>query len=138
MFLWFHNAQGELIDSPYGSNGGYTPKLEKSSVKFAEANKGIGEGNGIQSGTDELKLPDKCVDLTPFVRQVQLPQISPAGAERITTLFGETSAGSFSPYASDGSKDITLQVLDTEYCVLDAIFYPWMKDINSPWWYRGD
>jgi hypothetical protein len=29
-------------------------------------------------------------------------------------------------------------MLDTEYCILDAIFYPWMKDINSPWWYRPD
>ena len=27
-------------------------------------------------------------------------------------------------------------MLDTEYCILDAIFYPWMKDINSPWWYK--
>lgn len=29
-------------------------------------------------------------------------------------------------------------MLDTEYSILDAIFYPWMKDINSPWWYRPD
>ena len=27
-------------------------------------------------------------------------------------------------------------MLDTEYSILDAIFYPWMKDINSPWWYK--
>ena len=37
-----------------------------------------------------------------------MPEISPAGAEKIKTLFGETTAGSFSPYASDGSKQITL------------------------------
>ena len=49
-----------------------------------------------------------------------------------------TSGGNFSPYASDGKKPITLQLIDTEYCILDAIFYPWMKDINSPWWYRPD
>ena len=29
-------------------------------------------------------------------------------------------------------------MLDTEYSILDAIFYPWMKDINSPWWYKPD
>jgi hypothetical protein len=29
-------------------------------------------------------------------------------------------------------------MLDTEYSILDAIFYPWMKDINSPWWYRPE
>ena len=28
-------------------------------------------------------------------------------------------------------------MLDTEYSILDAIFYPWMKDINSPWWYKS-
>ena len=85
-----------------------------------------------------MTLPTKCIDLTPFVREASLPEIAPAGAEDIQTLFGNTSAGSFSPYASDGKKAITLQMLDTEYCILDAIFYPWMKDINSPWWYRPD
>ena len=49
-----------------------------------------------------------------------------------------TSGGAFSPYASDGKKIITLRVVDTEYSILDAIFYPWLKDINSPWWYRPD
>ena len=72
------------------------------------------------------------------MREATLPEIAPAGAEKITTLFGETTAGAFSPYASDGSKSITLNMLDTEYSILDAIFYPWMKDINSPWWYKPD
>lgn len=72
------------------------------------------------------------------MREATLPEIAPAGAEDIQTLFGNTTAGAFSPYASDGKKPITLQMLDTEYCILDAIFYPWMKDINSPWWYRPD
>ena len=31
-----------------------------------------------------------------------------------------------------------MDVIDTEYSILDAIFYPWMRDINSPWWYRED
>lgn len=85
-----------------------------------------------------MDLPDKCVDLTPFVREATLPEIAPANAEKIQTLFGETQAGAFSPYASDGSKNITLRMIDTEYCILDALFYPWMKDINSPWWYRPE
>lgn len=83
-------------------------------------------------------LNEKCIDLTPFVREASLPPIAPANGDKITTLFGDTTAGSFSPYASDGSKSITLQMLDTEFSILDAIFYPWMKDINSPWWYRED
>lgn len=116
----------------------YYPKLNESSPYFSLVNSGIGEETGIQSGTDNVNLPDKCFDLTPFVREAQLPDIAPANAEKIQTLFGETSAGAFSPYASDGSKSITLQVVDTEYSILDAIFYPWMKDINSPWWYRPD
>ena len=53
-------------------------------------------------------------------------------------MFGQTSGGAFSPYASDGKKPITLQVVDTEYSILDALFYPWIKDINSPWWYRPE
>ena len=92
----------------------------------------------IHGGVGSRDLDNRCVDLTPYVREASLPPISPAGAEKITTLFGETQAGAFSPYASDGSKSITLQMLDTEFSILDALFYPWMKDINSPWWYRPD
>ena len=72
------------------------------------------------------------------MRQAQLPEIKPANGEPIDTLFGKTSAGSFSPYASDGQQSITLQMVDTEFSILDSLFYPWMKDINSPWWYRPD
>jgi len=140
VFLWFHNAVGNLIECPYVSKE-YKPKLISTSVDFATANRPqFFRPVGIQSGlvNGEETLPEKCIDLTPFVREASLPPVSPAGAEKITTLFGETSAGSFSPYASDGAKSITLQMLDTEYSILDAIFYPWMKDINSPWWYRED
>ena len=125
-----------MIDCPY-ITGDYTTRLSETSVQFDTANSPFGSRGGIE-GVPDATLRKKCVDLTPFVREAQLPDISPAGAERIKTLFGETTAGSFSPYASDGSKNITLQMLDTEYSILDAIFYPWMKDINSPWWYRED
>lgn len=67
-----------------------------------------------------------------------MPEIKPANGETIDTLFGKTTAGSFSPYASDGQSSITLQMVDTEFSILDSLFYPWMKDINSPWWYRPD
>lgn len=29
-------------------------------------------------------------------------------------------------------------MVDTEFSILDSLFYPWMKDINSPWWYKPD
>ena len=67
-----------------------------------------------------------------------MPEIKPANGDPIDTLFGKTTAGSFSPYASDGQSSITLQMVDTELSILDSLFYPWMKDINSPWWYRPD
>ena len=67
-----------------------------------------------------------------------MPEIKPANGEPVETLFGKTTAGSFSPYASDGQQSITLQMVDTEFSILDSLFYPWMKDINSPWWYRPD
>ena len=139
VFLWFHNALGDLIDCPYTDGGnGYVPRLASTSVDFDNVNKSFYDKKGIQSGVDDQSLPSKCFDLTPFVRSIQMPPIAPANAEQIETLFGKTTAGAFSPYASDGSKEITLEILDTEYSILDAIFYPWMKDINSPWWYRPD
>lgn len=36
VFLWFHDALGNLIQCPY--LGGYTPKLKESSVDFNKAN----------------------------------------------------------------------------------------------------
>ena len=139
VFLWFHNALGDLIDCPYTDGGnGYVPRLASTSVDFDNVNKSFYDKKGIQSGVDDQSLPSKCFDMTPFVRSIQMPPIAPANAEQIETLFGKTTAGAFSPCASDGSKEITLEILDTEYSILDAIFYPWMKDINSPWWYRPD
>ena len=138
VFLWFHDALGNLIKCPYLIDE-YTPKLKDSYVEFGAVNRNYwGDEGGIQSGSEDVSLDDKCLDLTPFVREATLPEIAPANGEKIRTLFGDTTAGSFSPYASDGSKPITLNMLDTEYSILDAIFYPWMKDINSPWWYRPD
>ena len=67
-----------------------------------------GEEGGIQSGVKDTSLDERCLDLTPFVREGQLPEIKPANGTKIKTLFGETTAGSFSPYASDGSNNITL------------------------------
>ena len=140
VFLWFHNANGNLIYCPYTAwdQEDYKPRLKESYVEFSTVNRKFHNQYGIQSGTEDPTLHEKCVDLTPFVREATLPPIAPANADKIQTLFGETSAGSFSPYASDGSKTINLQMLDTEYSILDAIFYPWMRDINSPWWYRPE
>lgn len=142
VFLWFHNAIGSLIECPYTKGGNYVPKMRSEMHKdfsFDAINAKFEDGIGINgNGQDNPQLPSKCLDLTPFVRDAQLPEIAPANATKIKTLFGETTAGTFSPYVSDGSKSIALQMLDTEYCILDAIFYPWMQDINSPWWYRPD
>lgn len=135
VYLWFHDANGKLIDCPY-TNGGYTPVLKWLDVKSINSSF-IGKYSILGGGEYASDLPEKCLDLTPFVHEAQLPEIAPANGEQIQTLFGNTTAGSFSPYASDGSKSITLQMLDTEYSILDAIFYPWMRDINSPWWYNS-
>lgn len=45
VFLWFHDANGKLIDCPYISD--YTPKLSSTSVKFSTANKSFNDGQGI-------------------------------------------------------------------------------------------
>ena len=37
MFLFFHDANGNLIHCPY-TNAGYTTKLNESSLNFDEAN----------------------------------------------------------------------------------------------------
>ena len=77
-------------------------KNSPPAIQYAKLNSPFKGTGGIQGGTQNTSLPDKCVDLTPFVRQATLPEIKPANGEQIQTLFGATTAGSFSPYASDG------------------------------------
>ena len=67
VFLWFHNAVGNLIRCPYVESG-WKPKLEQSAVNYAATNWRIWGEGGIQSGTDDTSLPYECIDLTPFVR----------------------------------------------------------------------
>lgn len=140
MYLWFYDSLGTLITCPYfeyWENGKIlsphdSRKLPSPNVEYPY-NRDYSVNKTFHEAKQNLYL-----DLTPYVRQIDLPEFKPAGAEKIKTLFGETTAGSFSPYASDGQNSITLQVIDTEYSILDAIFYPWMKDINSPWWYYSN
>lgn len=80
VFLWFHNSIGNLIQCPY-TDGGWLPLLEKSAPNYEGINWQLQGKGGIQSGTDNTKLDPKCIDLTPFVRQAQLPEIKPANAE---------------------------------------------------------
>lgn len=82
VFLWFHDALGNLIECPY-VDGSWTPKLEKSAVDYGATNWPLWGEGGIQSGTDDTSLPWQCIDLTPFVREGSLPEIKPAGAEQI-------------------------------------------------------
>ena len=83
VFLWFHDANGNLIRCPYLLSE-YTTRLKASSVNFGSANSNFwSRHGGIQSGSDITDLSDKCLDLTPFVRSVQLPEIAPANAEKI-------------------------------------------------------
>ena len=87
VFLWFHNAVGNLIECPYLLDG-YVSKLDKGkeknsppAIQYAKLNSPFKGKGGIQSGTDDTSLPEKCVDLTPFVRQATLPEIKPANGE---------------------------------------------------------
>ncbi len=82
MFLWFHDAIGNLIYCPY-TQYDYKTRLEESAVDFYKANWNLWGEGGIQSGTDDTSLPTKCIDLTPFVREATLPEIAPANGEKI-------------------------------------------------------
>lgn len=83
VFLWFHNANGELIDCPYVSDQ-YIPKLSSTSINFDDVNKGpFHHPYGIQGNVESGLLDEKCIDLTPFVREATLPPIQPANGEKI-------------------------------------------------------
>lgn len=47
VFLWFHNAIGNLIECPYASFENWTPKLDKSAINYGEANWQLWGESGI-------------------------------------------------------------------------------------------
>lgn len=64
VFLWFHDANGTLIQCPYLAN---LPGKLKNRPDFSSVNKAFGAKDGIQGGTKDPTLPEYCLDLTPFV-----------------------------------------------------------------------
>jgi len=89
VFLWFHDAMGNLIHCPYTTSG-YQPKMSTAYVDFGKANPKFNDGVPIAGGSSNDTLDSRCIDLTPFVQEGTLPEIAPAGATKIKTLFGET------------------------------------------------
>lgn len=132
--LWFHNGIGNIFFNPFlvlneNDYGNFTRNYELKEhshrgLQFSDKN----DGEGIELG-------DMCFDLTPFVQSITLPNIGASAETKVETLLGSMQVGSFSPYSSDGGQDITFTLLDTQYSILDAIFYPWLKMIGNPRWY---
>ena len=132
--LWFHNGIGNIFFNPFlvlneNEYGNFTRNYELKEhshrgLQFTDIN----DGEGIELG-------DMCFDLTPFVQSITLPNIGASAETKVETLLGSMQVGSFSPYSSDGGQEITFTLLDTQYSILDAIFYPWLKMIGNPRWY---
>ena len=143
--LWFHNGIGQIIKNPFLPGGGKVDKFQTVvSGDFQERNKeleayghsGLFAKGDVEYGWGE-DLGNMCFDLTPFVQSVQLPEIGTSTNPDVETLLGNMKVGAFSPYSSDGGREISFTLLDTQYSVLDAIFYPWLKMIGNSKWYSS-
>ena len=143
--LWFHNGIGQIIKNPFLPGGGKVDKFQTVvSGDFQERNKeleayghaGLFAKGDVEYGWGE-DLGNMCFDLTPFVQSVSLPEIGTSTNPDVETLLGNMKVGAFSPYSSDGGRDISFTLLDTQYSVLDAIFYPWLKMIGNSKWYSS-
>lgn len=148
--LWFHNGIGQIIKNPFLPGGGAAlggkidPFQMVVSGNFQGRNQeferyghtGLFSKDYVSNGEGK-NLGGMCFDLTPFVQSVQLPEIGTSTNPDVDTLLGTMKVGAFSPYSSDGGREITFTLLDTQYSVLDAIFYPWLKMIGNSKWYSS-
>jgi len=134
IYLWFHNGVGQVIPNPFLDMIRFKRNWEFKNHAHLGIEP-IGDGAKRAAPGEGVDLGDMCFDLTPFVQSIEMPQIGPTGNPDIQTLFGNMKTGHYSPYASDGGQQITLQIIDTQYSVLDAIFYPWMRMIGNAKWY---
>ena len=138
--MYFHDSRGGICFNPFLNNaktdyGDFRRNFEflKHSNRGLELNpdKAVQDGEGNQL----LSQEGYCFDLTPFIQSITLPPIGTTAATDVSTQLGTMKVGAYSPYSSDGGREITFQMIDTEYSILDAIFYPWLKMIGNPKWY---
>ena len=136
--MWFYNGVGETLSNPFLTNFNYNPKMltvygdMKRNSEFAKHGTqalDIGTGNMPNLGAHGF-------DLTPFIQSIQLPDIGTTASTDVRTMLGTMKVGAYSPYTSDGGREISFTLLDTQYSILDAIFYPWLKMIGNSWWYH--
>ena len=134
--MYFHDSRGGICFNPFLNNaktdyGDFRRNFEflKHSNRGLELNpdKAVQDGEGNQL----LSQEGYCFDLTPFIQSITLPPIGTTAATDVSTQLGTMKVGAYSPYSSDGGREITFQMIDTEYSILDAIFYPWLKMIGN-------
>lgn len=84
--------------------------------------------------TTGTKISDSkySLDMTMFIQQMTLPNLQMTGIEDIQTLFGNFSTSGY--IIEPDSHEFTMSIVNIKLPIHETIFYPWMKEVTSPFW----
>ena len=82
--------------------------------------------------SDKASKPNLEIDFSYYVQDVQLPQITLKEEGTVETMVGEFPVNG--KYVKPSSNQFTMNMINTKATLPEIIFYPWMKEVTSPFW----
>lgn len=98
---------------------------------LASANFFVGAENTQFGGAGQSPKP-LILQLGYYIQSITIPQLKIPDGGKSTTLLGEFPVNG--TYIIPDSNQIQMDVLNTRLPLIDRLFYPWMREVTSPFW----
>lgn len=99
---------------------------------LARAHQLAGEPGWVGSNSDTITSPNLQIDFSYYVQDIQLPQITLKEEGTVETMVGEFPVNG--RYVKPSTNQFTMNMINTKATLPERIFYPWMKEVTSPFW----
>lgn len=99
---------------------------------LARAHQLAGEPGLMGGNSDTITSPNLQIDFSYYVQDIQLPQITLKEEGTVETMVGEFPVNG--RYVKPSSNQFTMNMINTKATLPERIFYPWMKEVTSPFW----
>lgn len=98
----------------------------------ARAHHMTGTSGWFGGASDDTSKPYLEIDFSYYVQDLQLPQITMKEEGTVETMVGEFPVNG--KYVKPSSNQFTMNMINTKATLPEIIFYPWMKEVTSPFW----
>ena len=98
---------------------------------LASANLLVGDENTWFGAAGQSPKP-LILQLGYYIQSITIPQLKIPDGGKSTTLFGEFPING--TFVIPDSSQLQMEVLNTRLPLIDRLFYPWMREVTSPFW----